>query len=59
MPEMRQYLAPGSHDEEEAGLRSVLEHPEALSKAWWRHANAHERRTKKAKRRTLTGLRAA
>jgi hypothetical protein len=58
MPEIRQYLDPDRRDEE-GGLRSILERPEALSKAWWRHANPHERRTSKAKRRPVTTLRAA
>lgn len=35
MPEIRQSLDPERTDEE-IGLRSILEHPEALSKAWRR-----------------------
>jgi hypothetical protein len=37
MPEIRLLLDPESHDDGLA-LRSVLEHPEALSKAWRRSA---------------------
>jgi predicted glycosyltransferase len=44
MPEIRQVLDPDRRDEE-IGIRSILDRPEALSKAWWRHANAHQRRT--------------
>ncbi len=33
MPEIRQ-LVDGRHDDE-LGLRSILERPEALAKAWW------------------------
>ena len=59
MPEIRRCLGPQGRDEEEAGLRSVLERPEALSKAWRYHANAPARRASRAKRRTATELRAA
>ena len=47
MPEIRQYLDP--EHEEDVGLRSVLERPEVLSKAWWR--STHTRgRTRSASR---------
>ncbi len=51
MPEIRQLVDPDRHDDE-LGLRSVLEHPEALSKAWWHgaHAERHHRRSKSVKR---------
>jgi predicted glycosyltransferase len=55
MPEIRQYLEP--ERTEEVGLRSILERPEALSKAWC-HANTR-RRTYKGKRHRSTVLRAA
>lgn len=50
MPEIRQLLDPDRHDDE-LGLRSLLEHPEALSKAWWRsaHAEGHHRTLKSVK----------
>ena len=44
MPELRQYAA-APLDEEEVGLRSLLDVPEAQSKAWWRNANARKRHT--------------
>jgi len=43
MPELRQYAAASLDDEEEVGLRSLLDLPEAQSKAWWRNANARRR----------------
>ena len=39
MPEIRQMVDPDRHDDE-LGLRSILERPEALSKAWWDSAHA-------------------
>lgn len=56
MPELRHYLAP--HDDGELGLRSVLERPDALSRAWWRDANTR-RRTHRRKRRGVAILHAA
>ena len=51
MPEIRQLIDTDRHDDE-LGLRSLLEHPEALSKAWWRsaHAERHHRTAKSVKR---------
>jgi hypothetical protein len=42
---------PDRHDDE-LGLRSILERPEALSKAWWHSAQAERRQpsTKSVKR---------
>lgn len=48
MPEIKQYV--GADPDDEAGLRSILNRPEALTKAWWRHANTRKRRVKNAKR---------
>lgn len=39
MPEMRQWMEPDV-DDEELGLRSLLERPEVLSRAWRRSAHA-------------------
>lgn len=52
MPEIQKMLDP-EPEEEELGLRSVLEHPAALSKAWWQttHAGDRRRAAKKIKRR--------
>lgn len=36
MPEMRQYLAYDRRGEEEASFRTLIEHPEACARAWWR-----------------------
>lgn len=47
MPELRQYASAPLDDEEEVGLRSLLDVPEAQSKAWWRDANARKRHTAK------------
>jgi hypothetical protein len=52
IPEVRHYLEP-ERWEGEVGLRSILERPEALSKAWRRHALARKR-TRRAKRRRAT-----
>lgn len=57
MPEMKHYLGPDP--EEEPGLRSLLEHPDALSRAWWRDGKARKRRAKHGKRRPPDGLDAA
>lgn len=43
IPEIRHHTVHEPHDEE-LGLRSLLERPEALSKAWWREEHAHTRR---------------
>jgi hypothetical protein len=56
MPEMRQWVDPDRPDEP-LGLRSLLEYPEALSKAW-RHGVFAERPSRIAKRQA-TVLRAA
>ena len=50
MPEFRQYAA-APLDEEEVGLRSLLDVPEAQSKAWWRNANARKRHMAKNMKR--------
>jgi len=50
MPELRQYAA-APLDEDEGGLRSLLDVPEAQSKAWWRNANARKRHTAKNAKR--------
>ena len=50
MPELRQYAA-APLDEEAVGLRSLLDVPEAQSKAWWRNANARKRHTGKNMKR--------
>jgi hypothetical protein len=51
MPEIRQLVDPDRHDDE-LGLRSILERPEALSKAWRQtaHAERHQRPLKGVKR---------
>lgn len=48
LPEIRWHLDP----REEGGLRSILERPEALSKAWRRHAGSRKR-ARRSKRRRL------
>jgi hypothetical protein len=59
MPEMRQLVDPESHDDE-PGMRSILEHPEALSKAWRHSAHAERHpRTSRSVRRHTDVLRAA
>jgi predicted glycosyltransferase len=57
LPEIRQYFGP-DQPEEEVGLRSILERPEALSKAWWREETTQRRRAKHRKRHSHV-LRAA
>jgi hypothetical protein len=51
MPEIRQWVDP-DRDDEELGLRSILERPEALSQAWRHtmHAEWHQRSSKHVKR---------
>jgi hypothetical protein len=51
MPEIRQLVDP-HHDDGELRLRSILERPDALSKAWRQsmHAEPHQRTLKSAKR---------
>jgi hypothetical protein len=49
MPELRQYVR-ADHPDDDFGLRSILEHPEALSKAWWRHGSGRKRHASHAKR---------
>ena len=56
MPEIRQYVETDAHDDE-WGLRSLLEHPEVLSKAWRRNENRHKPRVRHARHPNL--LRAA
>jgi hypothetical protein len=59
MPEIRQLVDPDRHDDE-LGWRSILERPEALSKAWWHSAQAERRqRFTKSVRRNADVLRAA
>jgi hypothetical protein len=59
MPEIRQWVDPERHDEE-LGLRSILERPDVLSKAWWRSAHAKRRlRTSRGPKRHADVLRAA
>ena len=67
MPEIRQYLEP--EEDEGTGTRALLEQPEALSMAWWRHlsvsrrhrlpANVRKRRARRKARHQLRVLRAA
>jgi hypothetical protein len=59
MPEMRQLFDPNREDEG-LGLRSILDRPEALSKAW-RHCTHAERHqvTSKSSKRHVDVLRAA
>ena len=46
MPEIRQLLDPDRQDDQ-LGLRSVLERPEVLSESWRRTANARPHRAKR------------
>jgi hypothetical protein len=59
MQEVRQLFDPDRSDEE-LGLRSILEQPEALAEAWRRsaHVERHQRILKSAKR-PIDALRAA
>jgi hypothetical protein len=59
MPEIRLLFDP-DRDDEQLGLRSILERPEVLSKAWRHctHAERHQGNSKSAKRHVDT-LRAA
>ncbi|HLK36314.1 MAG TPA: hypothetical protein VKU41_06140 [Polyangiaceae bacterium] len=59
MPEIRQLVDP-DRDDDELGLRSLLEDPEVLSNAWWHSALAERRpRTLRRLRRHAGVLRAA
>jgi hypothetical protein len=59
MPEIRQLLDPGSYDGE-LGLRSILERPDALSKAWRHSAHAERHpRTSQSARQNADLLRAS
>jgi hypothetical protein len=59
MPEIRQLVDP-ERDDEELGLRSILERPEALSKAWRRCTRAERHQgTSKSGKRHVDVLRAA
>jgi hypothetical protein len=59
MPEIRQLVDP-DRDDEQLGLRSILERPEALSRVWWRSAHAERHlRTSKSVKRHAGVLRAA
>ena len=59
MPEIRQLVDPNRQDDD-LGLRSILEHPEALSKAWWHCVHAERRdRSSKGVKRHVDVLRAA
>jgi hypothetical protein len=48
IPEIRQFVDQ-DRDDEELGMRSILERPEALSKAWWH--SAHEKRHRHGSKR--------
>lgn len=52
MPEIRQPLEP-ARAERDVGLRAILEHPEALSKAWWRQAARRSGATRGSQRPTV------
>ncbi len=61
IPEVRDHVTHEPHDDE-LGLRSLLERPEALSKSWWRVEHARRRRARlpfKTARRRRDVLRAA
>jgi hypothetical protein len=62
IPEVRNHVAHELHDDE-LGLRSLLERPEALSKkSWWRAERARSRRARllsKTTRRRRDASRAA
>ena len=60
LPQVRQHLAHEHHDDE-LGLRSLLERPEALSHSWWRTEHARRRRSPSPRgaRRRRGALRAA
>jgi hypothetical protein len=49
IPEIRQHLVHDRHDDE-VGLRSLLEHPDALAQAWRSRSKAGSRRSKAVKR---------
>ncbi|HVY26186.1 MAG TPA: hypothetical protein VHB79_06520 [Polyangiaceae bacterium] len=44
LPEMRPYLAQSPQDDD-LGLRSLLEQPEALAHSWWRNQASKSART--------------
>lgn len=52
MPEIRQYLDPEPRSVD-VGIRSVLESPEALSKAWWRSKGKRRPRSTRRRARML------
>ena len=59
LPEIRQLVDP-DRDEEELGLRAILDRPEALSRAWRHCADAEQHpHTSKSARRHADVLRAA
>ena len=58
MPEIREHLVRDRRDDE-VGLRALLEHPEALSKAWRRPGSSRKRAPRKMGRRHPDVLRAA
>jgi hypothetical protein len=61
IPEVRNHVTHELHDDE-LGLRSLLERPEALSKSWWRAEHGRKRRLRvslKAARRSRDVLHAA
>jgi hypothetical protein len=61
IPEVRNHVIHELHDDE-LGLRSLLERPEALSKSWWRAEHVRRRRASlapKMARRRRDGLQAA
>jgi hypothetical protein len=49
IPEIRQHLVHDRRDDE-IGLRSLVEHPDALAKAWRRPSKPGTRRPKRVKR---------
>jgi hypothetical protein len=56
MPEIRQRVDPDQNDDE-LGLRSILERPEALYEAW--RQSAHVERPHRSSKRSANVLRAA
>jgi hypothetical protein len=50
VPEIRQYVAPEPHDDE-LGLRTLLEIPEAPPSRWWPQERRRDRRLARCSRR--------
>jgi len=59
IPEIRRSIAPPHRDDEDMGLRSLLERPLDQSKAWWRNAKLRRRRHARKARHQPNVLRAA